>query len=102
MTESAPIPFLADRHHAALVARLAALRRELDDEVAARGHAETELGEARELVHGLQRRLAWAETDRDRLVRALGSRLLQGAAAFVVAGLAGGFLGVIAVRWAGW
>jgi hypothetical protein len=63
--------------------------------------AEAEVDDARELARDLQQRLAWAETDRDRLLRAQGSRLLPWTAAGSVAGLAGGALMLLA-RWAGW
>jgi hypothetical protein len=53
-------------------------------------------------VRDLQTRLAWTETDRDRLLRALGSRLLQGAWPFALAGLTAGFACVALIRWAGW
>jgi hypothetical protein len=102
MTQAATVPFPADAHRAALVARLIKLSRELDAETVARAGAETEADEARELVRGLQLRLAWTKADRDRLLRALGSRLLQGAAPFVLAGLVGGFVAVVLLRWAGW
>jgi hypothetical protein len=63
--------------------------------------AEAEVDDARELARDLKQRLAWAETDRDRLLRAQGSRLLPWTAAGSVAGLAGGALMLLA-RWAGW
>jgi hypothetical protein len=95
---SAPVPFPRDQRHAALVARLAALRHDLDDEMAARARAEAEAGA---LVRELRLRLEAEERVTRRLRRTLGSRLLRGAWPFVLAGLAGGFLAVLALRWAG-
>jgi DNA transposition AAA+ family ATPase len=102
VTESAPIPFPADAHRAALVARLAALRHDLDAETAARAGAESEADEARELVRDLRRRVAGLEAENGALRKLLGLRLMQGAWPFALAGLASGFLAVLAVRWVGW
>jgi phytoene dehydrogenase-like protein len=98
---SAPVPFPRDQRHAALVARLAALRHDLDDEMAARARAEAEADEAGALVRELRLRLEAEERVTRWLRRTLGSRLLRGAWPFVLAGLAGGFLAVLALRWAG-
>jgi hypothetical protein len=63
--------------------------------------AEAEIDDARELARDLKQRLAWAETDRDRLLWALRSRLLPWVTAGAVAVLAGGAL-VLLARWTGW
>lgn len=101
MTQPAPISFPNHSQRAALVARLTTLSRELRAEMAARARAEAEADETRELARDLQTRLAWAEADRARLLRALGSKLLEGAPPFVLAGLTAGFLSVLLLRWTG-
>lgn len=102
MTEATPIFFPTGEHHAALVARIADLHRELRAETAGRACAEAEADEARELVRELQKRLHAEERVTRWLRRTLASRLLQGAAPFVVAGLAGGFGTIVLLRVAGW
>jgi hypothetical protein len=100
MSETAPDP-----HHAVLVARLAVLRRILDDETAARARAEAERDDARDLAGLFRDRAELLEADRDRLrgrLRSrLRSRLLTQAPWAALGGLAGGMLLVVALKLVG-
>jgi hypothetical protein len=98
MTETAP----AERRHAALVARLAGLRKELEQEVASSARAEAAVADLRDLAGVLQLRAEWLEDENSRMRRRLGGLLLRRAWPFALAGLAGGFGTAVLLRLTGW
>lgn len=102
MTETdGQVPFLRDRHHAALVGRCAGLRHELDREIATHDRTRAEAADLRDLAHVFRCRVESLEAENARLRRLLGARLLRLAAPLALAGLVGGFVGVFLLRWVG-
>jgi hypothetical protein len=94
-----PLPLDEETTIRLLQRRAGRLMDQLDDEMVARARAEADAEDARGLSDDLQKRLAWLETDRDRLLRAQGSRLLPWLVASAAAGIAGGALVLAAGPW---
>lgn len=104
MTEAhaATVSFLREQHHATLADRLATLRRDLDDEMAARARAEANADDARDLADDLRDRLRHAEAANASLRWVLRSRLLPWAVYGVSAGLGCGLAGGALLLAGGW